>query len=58
MPDLAGWRRQRMPTLPDAAYLELDGDTYRLLKVWRDEAHVRAEPFDAIEIALADLWAR
>ena len=106
VPDLAGWRRERMPTLPDAAYLELapdwvcevlspstealdrsdkmtiyaregvrhawmvdpvaktlevfklDGDTYRVLKVWRDEAVVRAEPFDAIELALADLWAR
>ncbi len=106
VPDIAGWKRARMPTLPDAPFIELapdwicevlsasteaidrsdkmtiyarenvahawlidpvaktlevfrlDGDTYRVMKVWRDEAVVRAEPFDAIEIALAALWAR
>ncbi len=26
VPDLAGWRRQRMPRLPDAAYIELAPD--------------------------------
>jgi len=26
VPDLAGWRRERMPELPDAAYLELSPD--------------------------------
>jgi hypothetical protein len=26
LPDLAGWRRQRMPELPDAAYFELAPD--------------------------------
>jgi Uma2 family endonuclease len=112
VPDLAGWRRERMPELPDAAAFELapdwicevlspsnaatdraeklpiyarekvahawlvdpiekllesyrlDGDAsaaggrWVLLGAWRDDARVRAEPFDAIELDLASLWAR
>lgn len=38
--------------------LRLDGETYRVIRAWRDEAVVRAEPFDAIELDLAILWAR
>jgi hypothetical protein len=29
-----------------------------LLGRWRDEAKVRVEPFDAIELELGGLWAR
>jgi Uma2 family endonuclease len=106
VPDLAGWRRARMPEVPMAAALELapdwacevlspgteatdradkvplygservahiwlvdplartlevlrlDGSTYRLVSAWRDGAVVRAEPFDAVELDLASLWAR
>ncbi len=29
-----------------------------LLATWRDDAHVRAEPFEAIELKLGALWAR
>jgi Uma2 family endonuclease len=106
VPDLAGWRRQRMPERPDSAAIELapdwvcevlspstaaidradkmpiyageqvshvwlvdpllqvlevqrlDGDTYRVIATWRDAAVVRAEPFEAIELELAALWAR
>lgn len=106
VPDLAGWRRERMQELPDVAFfdlapdwacevlspstaavdrgdkvpifarervaqvwlvdpilrtlevLRLDGDTYRILATWKDDARVRAQPFDAIEIELAGLWAR
>ena len=29
-----------------------------MLATWRDDAVVRAEPFDAIELELAALWAR
>lgn len=106
VPDLAGWRRERMPRVPmHAAAFELapdwvcevlspttaatdradkmpiyasekvthvwlvdpilrtlevhrlDGETYRTLLVWRDQAVVRAEPFDAIELELSALWA-
>jgi Uma2 family endonuclease len=106
VPDLAGWRRERMPRIPmEAAAVELapdwaceivspstaatdraekmpiyatervthvwiidplvrtlevfrlDGETYRAVHVWRDSAVVRAEPFDAIELELAGLWA-
>lgn len=107
VPDLGGWRRERMPEVPiDKAYFELapdwacevlspsteatdrdeklriysrervthvwlvdpilktlevlrlDGPTYRIVSVHRDDARVRAEPFDAIELELATLWAR
>lgn len=106
VPDLAGWRRTRMPEIPDAAAFELAPDwvcevlspataaldraekmpaysregvtqlwlvdpiaqtleVFRLdrglwtqVAAWRDDAVVRAEPFDAIELELAALWAR
>ncbi len=106
VPDLAGWRRERMPVLPNAAAFELapdwvcevlspstaatdrtdklplyatesvghvwlvdpitrtlevlrlDGARWSLVGTWRDDARVRAEPFDAIELELAALWAR
>jgi len=107
VPDLAGWRRERMPELPvDKPFLELapdwvcevlspstaaldrgdkrriysssqvhhlwlvdpdaqtlevfllDGPTYRLLDVFSGDAHIRAAPFDAIELELGALWAR
>lgn len=38
--------------------LRLDGDTYRIVATHHDEARVRAEPFDAIELALGALWER
>jgi hypothetical protein len=31
---------------------------FRLLATWREEAVVRAEPFDAIALPLDFLWAR
>jgi len=106
VPDIAGWRRERMPTIPDAAAFELapdwvcevlspsteatdraeklpiyaaervrhawlvdpltrtlevfrlEGDAWLLVRTWRDDAKVRAEPFDAIELELGALWAR
>lgn len=106
VPDLAGWRRDRMPEIPDDPYtsvapdwvcevlspstesidraeklplyarervghvwlldpsvrtlevLRFDGDSYRVVRVWRDDAVVRAEPFDAIELPLSALWER
>jgi Uma2 family endonuclease len=107
VPDVAGWRRERMPELPDTAYFTLAPDWVcevlspstadfdrdekmpiyaresvrhawlvdsiaRTLEVhvlgpgrrWlpavthRDDARVRAEPFDAIELDLSALWAK
>lgn len=106
VPDLAGWRRERMPEIPDVAHTELppdwlaeilspstyakdrgrklaiyaregirhvwfvepsaraleilrlDGKTYRIVATFEGDAKVRAEPFDAIELDLAALWAR
>jgi Uma2 family endonuclease len=106
VPDLAGWRRQRMPELPDVAAFELapdwacevlsastsaidrgeklpvyarervahvwlvdpiaktlevlrlDGETYRIVATYYDDAQVNAEPFDAIVLELGALWAR
>ena len=106
VPDLAGWRRERMPELPmDVAAFELapdwvcevlspgtaatdctdkvplyaservghvwlvdplartlevlrlDGATDRAVGAWRDEAIVRAEPFEALELGLGPLWS-
>lgn len=106
VPDMAGWRRERLPELPDSPFLEvapnwvlevlsastealdrsekmpvyaahgvthvwlvdpaekllevyrLDGATYRLLGTHAGEATVRAEPFEALELQLGELWAR
>ena len=105
VPDVAGWRRERLPKVPDSASIALPPDwvcevlspstaavdraskmpiysregvghiwlidpmprtleTYRLLDAgwtllatFRDDALVRAAPFESIEFALADLWA-
>ena len=105
VPDLAGWRRETLPELPDGAFIttapdwicevlspstekvdraeklpvyareqvshvwlvdpdlrtvevfRLDGPTYRLLETRRDNEVCRLEPFDAIELPLAVLWA-
>ena len=104
VPDLAGWRRERLTALPDEAYFTLAPDwicevlspttqaidrsdkmaiyarekiphawlidpVAKTLEVYRradrewlrvaahrDDAKVRAEPFDAIELDLASLW--
>lgn len=45
------------PSLRTLEVLKLDGTTWRLLAVHRDDARVRAEPFDAIELELGVLWA-
>ena len=105
VPDLAGWRRTRMPELPDAAAFELAPDwvcevlspstaaidranklpiyaregvrhawlvdptartlegfrldgAWVLVGTWRDEAKVRLEPFDELELELGGLWAK
>lgn len=105
-PDLAGWRRARMPVLPDTPAITLPPDwicevlsegteardrgpkmriyrregvahywlvdpqlrtlevyrlesgRYALVDTWEGDDRVRAEPFDAIELDLATLWAR
>jgi hypothetical protein len=106
VPDHAGWRRERMPSLPDRAFfseapdwvaevvasprtqkydrtdklriyrregipwvwlvnpvdrtlevLRLGEDGWVLRGTWRDGERARAEPFDAIELDLAVLWA-
>jgi hypothetical protein len=106
-PDLAGWRIERMPSLPEEAFFTLapdwvcevlssstaavdrlekmplyarervrhawlvdpvarslevhrlssEGGLWTLLAIHREEERVRAEPFDAIELDLALLWA-
>ncbi len=106
VPDIAGWRRERMPEIPDVAAFELapdwvcevlspstgardrttkmpidarnrvghlwlvdptlrtlealrlEGDRWVVLGAWRDDARVRAEPFESFELELASLWAR
>jgi Uma2 family endonuclease len=36
----------------------LDGGRWREVETWEGDLPVRAEPFDAVEINLATLWAR
>jgi hypothetical protein len=43
-------RQERLEFLP--------AERWSLLATWRDDALVRAEPFDAIELELDGLWAR
>jgi Uma2 family endonuclease len=105
VPDLAGWRRERLPFVPDVPFFELapdwicevlspsterhdradklaiyarggvehawlvnprnrtlevlsrQGQQWLQVAVHRDEARVRAQPFDAIELELGALWA-
>ena len=105
VPDLAGWRRARMPVLDDVPYFTLapdwacevlslstaqadradklpiyarekvghvwlvdprirtlevlrrEGERWLVLGVWKDDARVREEPFEAFELDLASLWA-
>jgi Uma2 family endonuclease len=106
VPDFAGWRRERMPEVPNTAAFELapdwvcevlspstaatdrtqkmpiyvregvkhlwlvdliartleacrlEGGRWVVIGAWRDDAGVRVEPFDAIELELGRLWAR
>jgi Uma2 family endonuclease len=106
VPDLAGWRRERMPEIPDVAFFELapdwvcevlsprtaaldrtrkrhhygragvghlwlvdpdpqtlevyraDGEGWRLAFSAAGNVKVRAEPFDAIDLDLSNVWAR
>jgi Uma2 family endonuclease len=38
--------------------LRLDGARWSLLGTWRDDSKVRVEPFHAVELELAGLWAK
>lgn len=106
VPDLGGWRRSRMPEVPDGAFitlapdwvcevlspatakldrtdklaiyaresvghvwlldpisrtlevLRLEGARFSLLGAHKDDDVVRAEPFEALDLELAALWAR
>jgi hypothetical protein len=46
------------PVVKTLEVLRLDGETYRLVTTVRDDARVRAEPFDALELELSLLWER
>jgi Uma2 family endonuclease len=56
------WRLQVWLVDPIARILEvysLDGDRrWRDVRVYEGDARVRAQPFEAIELDLAGLWAR
>ena len=106
VPDLAGWRRETLPELPEAPYLTAPPDwacevlspstrrldrvrkvplfaregvghvwlvdpaaktlevlrladgAYAFVAAYAEAEVVRAEPFDAIELRLEDLWMR
>lgn len=46
------------PEIQTLEVLRLDGETYRLVLVASGDSLVRAEPFDAIDLELRNLWAR
>lgn len=46
------------PLLKTLEMYPLDGDAYRLVGTHAEDAKVRAEPFDAIELELGALWER
>jgi Uma2 family endonuclease len=106
VPDLAGWRRERMPEMPVVPFVELAPDwicevlspsteaedradkmptyaragvahawlvdplartleafaleagAWRVLGTWRNDARVRVQPFEAMELELSALWAK
>jgi Uma2 family endonuclease len=106
VPDIAGWRRERMPEIPDVAFFDLapdwvceisspstaamdrtrkrhhygragvghvwildpgpatlevyrlDGADWRLTLSVAGDVTVRADPFEAVELDLAQVWAR
>ena len=49
-------RRIRQHALELAQPIRLDGVSYRFVVAWNGDAVVHAEPFDALEIALMELW--
>jgi len=44
------------PELQTLEVFRLDGATYRLVHTWKAEERCRAEPFDAVDLDLAQLW--
>ena len=46
------------PVVRTLEVFRLDGGSYRVHAVWRDDAVVRADPFAAIALPLAALWGR
>jgi Uma2 family endonuclease len=46
------------PVLLTLEVYRLDGESWRMISVYRGNVKVRAEPFDAVEIDLAWLWER
>jgi len=73
VPDLAGWRRERLPAMPAAAFFSLAPDWVcevlspstgridrgRKLRIYAEAgvAHAWFVTFEAIELALGRLWA-
>jgi hypothetical protein len=45
------------PLLRTLEVLRLQTGKWLIVDTWKDDAKVRAEPFDAIELDLAILWA-
>ena len=61
VPDIADWRRERMPTVPDVPFFTLAPDwVCEVLSPSTEHIdrgdRVRAEPFEAVELELSALW--
>jgi hypothetical protein len=46
------------PLLRTLEVYRLEGGRWSLLETYEDDEKVRAEPFDAVELDLASIWAR
>ena len=58
VPDLAAWRHERLPTLPEKAQIDVvpDGVCEVLSRSNKSHDLMRAQPFDAAELDLTALW--
>jgi hypothetical protein len=59
VPDIAGWRRERLPSVPEDAFatVVLEAGSFTQLAEHHGKGTVRAAPFDEIELELQSLWA-
>ena len=66
VPDIAGWRRERMPTIPNVAFftqvpdwmreVRLESRRWSLMATYEGDAKIRAEPFAGVDLPLRALW--
>ena len=67
VPDIAGWKKERMPKLPETAFFDVSPDWvcevyqletqyWKLIGTFSENDHVSISPFQEISIDLSFLW--